>query len=132
MVGETLNKAKSEQLPAIREAVTGGDHKTAHFHSHSIKGASATIGFEGLSVSAKELDDIVRTGTVEGCLPLCDTLDEKCEAALKYWSDHEAAMASALERCSDDQELFQEIAKEMASDVVPEQVFRGTRYIRGT
>jgi hypothetical protein len=35
---------------------------------------------------------------------------------------HEAAMANALERCSDDQELFLEIAKEMVADVVPDQV----------
>ncbi len=38
-------------------------------------GASATIGFEGLSAVAKELDDLVRTGTVEGCMPLVDRLD---------------------------------------------------------
>ena len=41
---------------------------------------------------------------------------------MEYWKAHETAMANALERCSDDQELFMEIAKEMSNDVVPEQV----------
>jgi HPt (histidine-containing phosphotransfer) domain-containing protein len=70
VVSETLNKAKTEQLPEIFESIKGGNHEKAHFHSHSIKGASATIGFEGLSACAKELDDLVRTGTVDGCMPL--------------------------------------------------------------
>jgi len=119
---ETLNKAKADQLPEIRQSVDGGDHKNAHFHSHSIKGASATIGFEGLSAVAKELDDLVRTGTVDGAMPFVDKLDLELEKALEYWKAHEAAMSNALERCSDDQELFLEIAKEMSNDVVPEQM----------
>ena len=122
VVSETLHKAKSEQLPEIRKAVEESDGKTAHFHSHSIKGASATIGFVGLSASAKELDDLVRTGTVEGALPLVDALEQELGRSCTCWSAHEAAMASALERCSGDSELLLEIAKEMSSEVVPDQL----------
>ena len=122
VVSETLHKAKSEQLPEIRKAVEESDGKTAHFHSHSIKGASATIGFVGLSASAKELDDLVRTGTVEGALPLVDALEQELSGSCTCWSAHEAAMASALERCSGDSELLLEIAKEMSSEVVPDQL----------
>mmetsp|Transcript_46762 Transcript_46762/g.75333 ORF Transcript_46762/g.75333 Transcript_46762/m.75333 type:complete len:223 (-) Transcript_46762:424-1092(-) len=122
VVSETLNKAKTEQVPEIRQSIEGGDHTKAHFHSHSIKGASATIGFDGLSAIAKELDDLVRTGTVDGSVPLVDRLEAELEESLEYWKSHETAMAIALERCSDDQELFLEIAKEMISDVVPEQL----------
>uniref|UniRef100_A0A7S4UES6 HPt domain-containing protein n=1 Tax=Guillardia theta TaxID=55529 RepID=A0A7S4UES6_GUITH len=122
VVSETLTKAEAEQMPMIRKAVSEGDSQTAHFHAHSIKGASATIGFDSLSKAAKALDDLVRTGSTENAQELVDNMEESLKVCLEYWQDHESAMNSALERCSDDQELFLEIAKEMAKDVVPEQL----------
>ena len=99
-----------------------GDAADAHFHAHSIKGASATIGFDGLSKAAKALDDLVKGGTVEGSQPLLEELQEQLNLAIEYWERHTKAIANALERCGDDQELFYQIAKEMVQDVIPSQV----------
>ena len=87
-----------------------------------IRTTAAGCAAVGLSASAKELDDLVRTGTVEGALPLVDALEQELSGSCTCWSAHEAAMASALERCSGDSELLLEIAKEMSSEVVPDQL----------
>jgi len=122
VISETFEKAKTEQLQHIRTALQNGDHAGAHFHAHSIKGASATIGFDGLSKAAKALDDLVKGGTVEGSQPLVEELQEQLDLACDYWDRHTKAIANALERCGDDQELFYQIAKEMVQDVIPGQV----------
>jgi HPt (histidine-containing phosphotransfer) domain-containing protein len=151
VVSETFEKARTEQLQLIRTALQvsnvevyffhdlhlvrlwisidglssqKGDAADAHFHAHSIKGASATIGFDGLSKAAKALDDLVKGGTVEGAMPLTEDLQEQLNLAIEYWERHTQALANALERCGDDQELFYQIAKEMVQDVIPSQVWR--------
>jgi HPt (histidine-containing phosphotransfer) domain-containing protein len=60
VVDETLQKVKTDQLPQIKAALADSDTHAAHFATHSIKGASATIGFDSLSAAAKALDDLVR------------------------------------------------------------------------
>lgn len=71
VVDETLQKVKSDQLPQIKQALIDGDMHAAHFATHSIKGASATIGFDSLSHAAKALDDLVQLPChISGCRSL--------------------------------------------------------------
>jgi HPt (histidine-containing phosphotransfer) domain-containing protein len=118
----TKNCYSSHVVTSDGSSSQKGDAADAHFHAHSIKGASATIGFDGLSKAAKALDDLVKGGTVEGAMPLIEDLQEQLNLAIEYWEKHTQALANALERCGDDQELFYQIAKEMVQDVIPSQV----------
>mmetsp|Transcript_41592 Transcript_41592/g.98559 ORF Transcript_41592/g.98559 Transcript_41592/m.98559 type:complete len:232 (+) Transcript_41592:192-887(+) len=122
VVSETLEKAKNEQIPKIKTALEGGDAKEIHFHAHSIKGASATTGFDCLSKAAKGLDDLVKGGTCEGAQPLLQAMESELESCIEYWRRHEECMANGLERCGEDKELFQQISKEMAEDIMPSQL----------
>mmetsp|Transcript_32826 Transcript_32826/g.65872 ORF Transcript_32826/g.65872 Transcript_32826/m.65872 type:complete len:231 (-) Transcript_32826:327-1019(-) len=122
VVSETLDKARDEQVPKMRTALEAGDAKEVHFHAHSIKGASATTGFDCLSKAAKDLDDLVRQGNVDGALPLLESMVVELDSCREYWKRHEECMASGLERCGDDKELFMQIAKEMAADIMPSQL----------
>jgi len=122
VVDETLQKVKSDQLPQIKQALIDGDMHAAHFATHSIKGASATIGFDSLSHAAKALDDLVRVGTQEGAEPLLENLETALDGSLEYWEQHDASFKEALERVGDDMELLTQIAQEMATDLLPEQL----------
>eukprot|EP00281_Chroomonas_sp_CCMP1168_P034652 CAMPEP_0206239264 /NCGR_PEP_ID=MMETSP0047_2-20121206/15281_1 /ASSEMBLY_ACC=CAM_ASM_000192 /TAXON_ID=195065 /ORGANISM="Chroomonas mesostigmatica_cf, Strain CCMP1168" /LENGTH=263 /DNA_ID=CAMNT_0053663905 /DNA_START=48 /DNA_END=837 /DNA_ORIENTATION=+ len=122
VVTETMEKAQAEQVPKIRSAMADGDVKEVHFHAHSIKGASATIGFLSLSAAAKELDDLVKGESLAGAEPLVDNLETELKRALDYYQKHCEAQAEALERCGGDTELFNQISKEMVSDVIPGQL----------
>ncbi len=57
-------------------------------------------------------------------MPLIEDLQEQLNLAIEYWEKHTQALANALERCGDDQELFYQIAKEMVQDVIPSQVWQ--------
>ena len=64
---------KTDQLPQIKQALLDGDTHAAHFATHSIKGASATIGFDSLSAAAKALDDLVQLLLFPHSMLLCAT-----------------------------------------------------------
>mmetsp|Transcript_21757 Transcript_21757/g.34091 ORF Transcript_21757/g.34091 Transcript_21757/m.34091 type:complete len:226 (+) Transcript_21757:77-754(+) len=122
VVCETLRKSRDEQIGEIRSYFEAKDVSKVHFFAHSIKGACATIGFNKLSEAAKTLDDLAKKETLEGAGPLVDALASEIMASNEYWDSHEAAMNAAVERCGDDMELFQQISKEMAADVLPGQI----------
>uniref|UniRef100_A0A7S0W071 HPt domain-containing protein n=1 Tax=Hemiselmis tepida TaxID=464990 RepID=A0A7S0W071_9CRYP len=122
VVSETLHKSMDEQMPKLRQAIETGDIKEVHFHAHSMKGASATVGFLSLSAAAKALDDIAKANSLEGAGGFADDLEEEFKRAIKYFDAHTQAMEEALARCGGDTELFNSIAKEMAESLLPEQL----------
>uniref|UniRef100_A0A6U4M8F5 HPt domain-containing protein n=1 Tax=Hemiselmis andersenii TaxID=464988 RepID=A0A6U4M8F5_HEMAN len=120
VVSQTLQKSVDEQLPKVRQAIEEGDVNQVHFHAHSMKGASATVGFLSLSAAAKALDDIAKKDSLEGASGLADTLEQEFTWAIKYFDKHTEALDGALSRCGGDTGLFYSIAKEMAGSLMPE------------
>ncbi len=63
---ELFLKSGGEDLENLETAVSIGNAEKAHESSHSIKGSSGSLMLNDIYEAAKSIDDIVRTGTLEG------------------------------------------------------------------
>jgi len=62
-------------LQVIREGISANDFAQVSGAAHSIKGASSSLGFEGVSEIAKLLEDHCKKGSIEQAGSLLPTLE---------------------------------------------------------
>lgn len=122
VLSETFEKTRDEAIPQIKAAIEADDVNQVHFHAHSVKGSAATVGFLSLSAAAKKLDDVAKMKTLEGASEYLAELEMELDRAFDYHRKHTEAEEEALERCGGDKELFCQIAKEMVTEALPDQI----------
>jgi len=65
------------QIPAIRQAITDGDSEVVSREAHSIKGGAANLTADVLSKIAFELENIGKSGALEGGIQVLERLEEE-------------------------------------------------------
>lgn len=63
---ELFIESGGADLDRLETAVKAGNAEKAHEASHSIKGSSGSLMLDDVFTLSKSIDDIVRTGTLEG------------------------------------------------------------------
>ena len=56
----------AETMSALRSSITNGDAMDIHRHAHTIKGAAANIGADRILACASRMDDMAKSGKLEG------------------------------------------------------------------
>jgi two-component system, sensor histidine kinase and response regulator len=69
-------ESTSDLMAALAEAITVGDAVAIHLHSHSIKGAAASIGAEAMRSIAAEMEVSAKGGQLSDMAQLCFALGE--------------------------------------------------------
>jgi HPt (histidine-containing phosphotransfer) domain-containing protein len=81
---ELLRADGPRLLAEMREAVANGDAAKLRSSAHSLKGSAANLGARPLADLCRDLEEIGRTGAVEGAGPLLveagEQLQWACEA----------------------------------------------------
>jgi len=70
-------KHAPEKISAIVQAVERGDAKGLQMAAHSLKSSSAYVGAMHLSAMSKELEQMGRTGVIEGVKDKAEMLKEE-------------------------------------------------------
>ena len=70
-------ESTSELMTALAGAIAVGDGVAIHLHSHSIKGAAASIGAEAMRSIAAEMEASAKGGELSDMLQLCTALGEE-------------------------------------------------------
>jgi HPt (histidine-containing phosphotransfer) domain-containing protein len=65
-VGGLFLKHSPDKIAAIKKATASGDAKGLQIASHSLKSSSAYVGAMRLSSMSKSLEDMARSGNLEG------------------------------------------------------------------
>ena len=66
-----LNESSQSDLQKIKEGLASGDSQTVADAAHSIKGAAASLGIEGLRVAAHDIEKKGRAGQL-GAIDISD------------------------------------------------------------
>jgi len=85
-VGGLFLKHAPDKMSAIEQATEKGDAKGLQIAAHSLKSSSAYVGAMRLSAMSKELEQMGRSGELEGAKELVELLKAEClrvVAALK-------------------------------------------------
>ena len=92
---EALSVFLSETGPQLRrmgELLASGDRTHLKRDAHSLKSASATLGFMGFSAAAKHVESVAETLAPAELLALLPTLDQRflaaCRAASRLTSEN--------------------------------------------
>jgi two-component system, sensor histidine kinase and response regulator len=70
-------ESTSDLMTALAQAITLGDPVAIHLHSHSIKGAAASIGAEAMRSIAAEMEASAKGGQLSDMAQLCAALGEE-------------------------------------------------------
>jgi len=65
------------QIPTIRQAITDGNAETVRGEAHSIKGGAANLTADKLSKIAFELENIGKSGALEGGIEALERLEKE-------------------------------------------------------
>ncbi len=71
-VGGLFLKHSPEKIAAIKKAVAEGNAKALQVAAHSLKSSSAYVGAMNLSALSKSLEDLGRSGNLEGAREKAD------------------------------------------------------------
>jgi PAS domain S-box-containing protein len=92
VLGDVMEAFESQAYVAeIRSALAAGDWPRAEWRTHTLKGTSAILGATRLASLCDDLEHVLRTGGVEACAGLLDTMDEEGQKVL-------SALATAAEQ----------------------------------
>ena len=69
-----------QQLDDLQAAVTARDVAAVDLQAHSMKGGSANVGAVQLSATARELEMLAKTGSLEGSEQLVAAMREELQA----------------------------------------------------
>jgi HPt (histidine-containing phosphotransfer) domain-containing protein len=69
-------------LEAIGQAIATRNAEGLRHAAHSAKGSSANLGAAALAAACKELEDLGRSGTTEGALPLLERAESEYHRAV--------------------------------------------------
>ncbi len=84
-----LKQVKS-QIEPIRQAISRGDAETVRREAHSIKGGAANLGANDLSMKAFELEDIGKSGILEGSAESLQKLEKELMRLENYAKNQQA------------------------------------------
>jgi len=65
------------QIGTIRQAISDGDADQIREEAHSIKGGAANLTADNLSEVALELENIGKSGVLEGGIPVIERLEKE-------------------------------------------------------
>ena len=69
-------KSLSDRLPKLAEAVSGGDARGIHFHSHSIGGVAANVSAEDIRSIAARMEELAKAGSLAEMAGLLGALED--------------------------------------------------------
>ena len=78
-VGGLFLKHSPDKIAAIKKATASGDAKGLQIASHSLKSSSAYVGAMRLSAMSKNLEDMARSGSLEGASQKASVLEAEYE-----------------------------------------------------
>jgi HPt (histidine-containing phosphotransfer) domain-containing protein len=70
-------ESTTDLMAALGEAIAVGDAVAIHLHSHSIKGAAASIGAEAMRSIAAEMEASAKGGHLSDMPQLCAALGQE-------------------------------------------------------
>ena len=83
VLGDVMETFESQAyVSEIRSALDAGDWQRAEWRTHTLKGTSAVLGATRLASLCDELEHVLRTGGVEACAGLLDTMEEEGQRVL--------------------------------------------------
>jgi HPt (histidine-containing phosphotransfer) domain-containing protein len=78
-VGSLFLTHSPDKIAAIKKSTTSGDAKGLQIASHSLKSSSAYVGAMRLSAMSKSLEDMARSGSLEGASQKASVLEAEYE-----------------------------------------------------
>jgi HPt (histidine-containing phosphotransfer) domain-containing protein len=69
-----------QRLQALRQAIAGSDAPCVRKVAHSLKSASANVGAQQLAQLCKEMEQLGRSETVEGALPILAHMEQEFQS----------------------------------------------------
>ena len=78
-VGSLFLKHSPDKVAAIKKSAASGDAKGLQIASHSLKSSSAYVGAMRLSAMSKSLEDMARSGNLEGASQKASMLESEYE-----------------------------------------------------
>jgi chemotaxis protein histidine kinase CheA len=74
----------------LKEAIQSGDSEQAFHYAHTLKGVIANMGLTPLYEIIVKIVDILRQGTTDGLLPLCEELLQKRDIFRDFLTEPES------------------------------------------